>query len=260
MSKRRFFWGGVIILFSALVFIALSAGYVDTLFDYRTFASIKGSEKFGVVTSNPAGVFGLVISFWGYLVFGNYFVYLVSFVLFLLGLILLLPVRRGLWISKLFGFFLFASFFYFFLIHLNAFSSPVGILGENYLSFFSQILGKVGSAIVSFFVSCFFFILFLELDKIFSFFEAIGKGINKTYKGTGKICAWTKKIFCFGNPLNTPRTLSGIFKRTPKELTAEQTREIEFDGVSESVFEEFAFPEEPKNDKIKENKSDTKKY
>ena len=48
MNKRRLFWGGLLVLFSVLFFVALSAGFVDTLFDYRTFSGINGSAKFGV--------------------------------------------------------------------------------------------------------------------------------------------------------------------------------------------------------------------
>ena len=257
MNKRRIFWGGVIILFSALVFIALSAGYVDTLFDYRTFSSIEGSEKFGVVTSNPVGVFGLIVSFWGYLIFGNYFVYLVNFVLLLFGLFLLLPARRGLLIGKLFGFFLFSTFIYFFLIHLNVFSSPVGVLADSYLSFFSQIFGKVGSAIVSLFVSCFFLVLFLELKKIFSFFDAVGKGMNKTYIGTGKVCAFGRKIFSLGNSLKIKSALR-IFKRKQKKMPLKKADEIAFDDVGESVFEDFEFADGMGNANSKENQDDTK--
>ena len=44
MNKRRLFWGGLLVLFSVLFFVALSAGFVDTLFDYRTFSGINGGE------------------------------------------------------------------------------------------------------------------------------------------------------------------------------------------------------------------------
>ena len=125
MNKRRLFWGGLLVLFSVLFFVALSAGFVDTLFDYRTFSGINGSAKFGVSTTNPVGIFGLVVSYWGYHIFGNYFVYLIDLLLLLFGLVLFFPKRGNFLLTKVFSFFVFSLFFYFLLATEKGYRPPL---------------------------------------------------------------------------------------------------------------------------------------
>ncbi len=194
MNKRRLFWGGVLILFSVLFFVALSAGYVNTLFDYRTFSGLSGSRKFGVSTTNPVGIFGMVVSYWGYSVFGNHFVYLVDFVFLLAGLILFVPQKCFFLLTKLFSFFVFSIFLYFFCAQLGLFSTPIGAIADNFLVFLAHIFGETGSVIITFFLLFFFLVVFVELKKICEFFGFTGMVARKFYRGSEYAYQEARKI------------------------------------------------------------------
>ena len=250
MNKRRLFWGGLLVLFSVLFFVALSAGFVDTLFDYRTFSGINGSAKFGVSTTNPVGIFGLVVSYWGYHIFGNYFVYLIDLLLLLFGLVLFFPKRGNFLLTKVFSFFVFSLFFYFFLIQLDFFSTPVGTVADSYLVFFAHIFGKTGSAIVTFFLFFFFLIVFVELRKICDFLGFTGKVARKVYKGSESAYKEVKNIswkdgviFRFYEKRLKP-LLEKKISFSPKKKQVEEAEEVDDNP--------FQLPEESKKTKKKQ--------
>ncbi len=262
MRKRRLIWGGVLILFSVLFFVALSAGYVNTLFDYRTFSGLSGSDKFGVSTTNSVGIFGMVVSYWGYAIFGNYFVYLVNSILLLVGITLFIPEKRFFLLTKLFSFFVLSLFLYFFCAQLALFSTPVGMIADNYLVLLAQIFGETGSAIVTFFLLFFFLVVFVELKKICDFLGFTSKMAFKVYKGSEHAYQEAKKIswrswavFNFYEKRILPFVQKRIAIISSKKANEKEDFELSEQNISE-IEEDFS--EDESIFKIKENKQDIK--
>ena len=266
MNKRRLFWGGVLVLFSVLLFISLSAGFVDTLFDYRTFSGLRGSTKFGVATTNPVGIFGMIISYWGYYIFGNHFIYLMNLLLLVFGLVLFFPERSNFLLTKVFSFFVVSLFFYFFVVQLDFFSTPVGFLADNYLVFFAQIFGETGSAIVTFFLFFFFLVVFVELRKICDFFGFTGKMALKVYKGSENAYREAKKIswkdgvvFSFCEKKLLPFLQKSVSSLTTKKQEEEEVDTNPFQLPEQDFPEaELVFAGNDDDAKQKQNKEDTK--
>ena len=136
----------------------------------------------------------MVPSYWGYYFFGNHFVYLIDFLLLLFGLVLFFPEKGNFLLTKVLSFWVVSLFFYFFVIQLGFFSTPVGVLADNYIVIFAQIFGETGSAIVTFFLFFFFLVVFVELRKICDFFGFTGKMALRVYKGSESAYREAKKF------------------------------------------------------------------
>jgi len=117
MNKKKIVFGSFLAVFSILVFISLSGGYVNILFDYRNLVSQAPSDYFSISTDNPVGVFGVFFGFWAFNLFGSFFVYLTSAFLFLIGIVLVFVPKSKflfwklslLFLSCLFGYFFFQT-------------------------------------------------------------------------------------------------------------------------------------------------------